>query len=34
MAHVNLVRNPLLPIVGDVVVVLGVMDEVMSNVVS
>jgi hypothetical protein len=31
MAHVNLVHSPLLPIVGDAVVVLGVLGEVMSE---
>jgi hypothetical protein len=34
MAHVNLVRSPLLPVVGDVVVVLGVLGEAMSDVVA
>jgi hypothetical protein len=34
MAHVNLVRNPLLPVVGDVVVVLGVLGEATSGVVA
>jgi hypothetical protein len=34
MAHVNLVCIPLLPIVGDAVVVLGVLGEVTSNMVS
>jgi hypothetical protein len=31
MAHANLVHNPLLSIVGDVVVVLGVLGEVTSD---
>jgi hypothetical protein len=30
----NLVRNPLLPVVGDVLVVLDVLGEVMSDVVA
>ena len=34
MAHANLVRNPLFPIVNDIVVVLGVLDEAMGNVVA
>jgi hypothetical protein len=34
MEHANLVRIPLLPVVGDVVVVLGVLGEVMSDVVT
>jgi hypothetical protein len=34
MAHVNLVRRPLLPIVGDAVEVMGVLGEVMSGVVA
>jgi hypothetical protein len=34
MAHVNLVHKPLLPIVGDVVVVLGVLGEATSDVVT
>jgi hypothetical protein len=34
MAHVNWFRNPLLPVVGDVVVVLGVLGEAMSDVVA
>jgi hypothetical protein len=33
MAHVNLVRNPLLPVVGDMVVVLSVLGEEMGDVV-
>jgi hypothetical protein len=33
MAHANLVCNPSLPVVGDVVEVLGVLDEVTSGVV-
>jgi hypothetical protein len=34
MEHTNLVRIPLLPIVGDVVVVLGVFGEETSDVVA
>jgi hypothetical protein len=34
MAHVNLIRSPLLPVVGDAVVVLGVLDEVTNDVVA
>jgi hypothetical protein len=34
MAHTNLVLSPLLPIVGDVVLLLGVLGEVMSDVVA
>jgi hypothetical protein len=34
MAHMNLVHNPLLPAVGDAVVVLGVLDEALSDVFS
>jgi hypothetical protein len=34
MAHVNLVCIPLLPVVGDVVEVLGVLDEATSGVVA
>jgi hypothetical protein len=34
MAHTNLVRSPLLPIVEDVVVVLGVIGEAIGDVVS
>jgi hypothetical protein len=34
MAHENSVRNPLLPVVGDAVVVLGVLDEETSGVVA
>jgi hypothetical protein len=34
MSHANLVHNPLLPVVGHLVEVLGVLDEVMSGVVA
>jgi hypothetical protein len=34
MAHVNLVHSPLLPVVGDTVVVLGVLGEATSDVVA
>ena len=34
MAHVNLVFSPLLPVLGDAVVVLGMLGEAMSDVVS
>jgi hypothetical protein len=34
MAQANLVHNPLLPVVGDVVVVLGVLGEATSDVVA
>jgi hypothetical protein len=34
MAHANLVHSPLFPVVGDVGVVLGVLGEAMSEVVS
>jgi hypothetical protein len=34
MAHTNLVCNPLLPIVGDIVIVLDVLGEEVSNVVA
>jgi hypothetical protein len=34
MSHANLVHNPLLPVVGDAVVVLGVLGEVTSDVVT
>jgi hypothetical protein len=34
MAHVNLVCSPLLPVGGDVMVVLGVLDEGTSDVVA
>jgi hypothetical protein len=34
MAHVNLAHNPLLPLVGDVVLVLGVLGEATSDVVD
>jgi len=34
MAHANLVCNPLFPVADDIVVVLGVLDEAMGDVVA
>jgi hypothetical protein len=34
MAYMNLVHSPLLPAVGDVLVVLGVLDEALSDVLA
>jgi hypothetical protein len=34
MAHANLVHSPLLSVLGDVVVVLGVLSEAMTDVVA